>query len=90
MCHLSIFAQARGWVSLCEFMLSQCLVDVDATHEVCVFVSLSVLTAFMLEDHQRFSNTLSQFVIHTRIQCGQKCTLCDLIRPPFLLASQVA
>lgn len=46
------FAQQRGW-------LPQCLVDVNAMHEMCVFVcvrvceSLSALTPFMLEDHQR-------------------------------------
>ena len=41
-CHLSIFAQARGWLSLCEFKLSQCLVDVNATHEMCVCVCVCV------------------------------------------------
>lgn len=33
-------------MSLCEFMLSQCLLDVNAAHEVFVCVCV-------LEDHQR-------------------------------------
>lgn len=48
-CHLSIFVPARGWLSLCEFELSLCLVDVNATHKLrpCVCVSLIVFDAFV-------------------------------------------
>lgn len=40
----------RGWLSLRELMLSQCLLDVNATYEVCVCARAWFL---VLEGHQR-------------------------------------